>query len=81
MSDADGWRRLHPVSPVVRAGRGAIAIFIVLIPTVLRGGGLGDSYVQLGIVALLAGLGFVSWYVTRWRIVSQRVSGRNFRWA
>jgi len=68
VSDADGWRRLHPVSPVVRAGRGAIAIFIVLIPTVLRGGSLGDSYVQLGIVALLAGLGFVSWYVTRWRI-------------
>ncbi len=69
MTERDGWRRLHPVSPVVRAGRAAIAIFIVLIPIVLRGGGnFSDSYVQLGIVAVLAGLGFVHWLVTRWRI-------------
>ena len=69
MTESDGWRRLHPVSPVVRAGRAAIAIFIVLVPIVLRGGGsFRDSYIQLGVVALLAGLGFVNWLVTRWRI-------------
>ncbi len=69
MTESDGWRRLHPVSPVVRAGRAAIAIFIVLVPIVLRGGGnFRDSYIQLGVVALLAALGFVNWLVTRWRI-------------
>jgi putative membrane protein len=69
VTESDGWRRLHPVSPVVRAGRAAIAVFIVLVPIVLRGGGnLSDSTIQLGVVALLAGLGFVNWLVTRWRI-------------
>jgi putative membrane protein len=69
VTESDGWRRLHPVSPVVRAGRAAIAIFIVLVPVALRGGGnLRDSSIQLGIVAALAALGFVNWLVTRWRI-------------
>ena len=69
MSPKDGWRRLHPLSPVVRAGRATIAIFIVLVPTVLSGGrDAGSEYFQLGAVAVLAGLGFVSWLVTRWRI-------------
>ena len=69
MTDRDGWRRLHPVSPVVRAGRAAIAIFIVLVPIALRGGGnLSDSYIQIGVVGALAALGFVNWLVTRWRI-------------
>jgi putative membrane protein len=65
----DGWRRLHPLSPVVRAGRATIAIFVVLIPTLLSGGrNLSSDYFQLGAVAVLAGLGFISWLVTRWRI-------------
>ncbi|MEP6812841.1 MAG: PH domain-containing protein [Actinomycetota bacterium] len=69
MTEHDGWRRLHPVSPVVRAGRAAIAIFIVLVPIALHGGGnLSDSYIQLGVVGLLAAIGFVHWLVTRWRI-------------
>jgi putative membrane protein len=64
-----GWRRLHPLSPLVRAGRATIAIFIVLVPTLLRGGrDVTSDYIQLGVVAVLAGLGFVSWLVTRWRI-------------
>jgi putative membrane protein len=63
-----GWRRLHPVSPVVRAGRAAIAIFVFLIPVALRGGSLRDSWVQLSFVGAFALLGFVSWLVTRWRI-------------
>jgi putative membrane protein len=68
MSTDGGWRRLHPVSPVVRAGRATIAIFIVFIPAVIRGGDLSGDYVQFGIVGILALLGFVSWLVTRWRI-------------
>src|SRR5690349_6260678 len=69
MNPKDGWRRLHPLSPVVRAGRATIAIFVVLVPTLLSGGRNASSdYFQFGAVAVLAGLGFVSWLVTRWRI-------------
>ena len=58
MNERDGWRRLHPLSPVVRAGRATIAIFIVLVPTLLNGGrNLSSDYFQLGAVAVLAGLG------------------------
>src|SRR5262249_32954967 len=57
-----------PLSPVVRAGRATIAIFIVLVPTLLSGRSLTSDYFQLGAVAILAGLGFISWLVTRWRI-------------
>ena len=64
----EGWRRLHPVSPVVRAGRAAIALAIVVLPSALGGRSLSDAAVQLGIVGVLALLGFVSWLVTRWRI-------------
>ncbi len=70
MSDADGWRRVHPLSPIVRGGRATIAIGVILLPTVLRGGNLSDSYVQLAIAAVLTALGFASWLVTRWRIDS-----------
>jgi putative membrane protein len=66
---ADGWHRLSPVSPVVRAGRAAIAIAILILPTALRGGAdLARDAPQLAIVGVLLVLGFVSWLVTRWRI-------------
>jgi putative membrane protein len=66
---ADGWHRLSPVSPVVRAGRAAIAIAILILPTVLRGGAdLARDAPQVAVVGVLLVLGFVSWLVTRWRI-------------
>jgi putative membrane protein len=68
VSAGEGWRRLHPASPVVRAGRATIAVFIVLVPAVLGGRRLSQEYVQLGVVGVLAALGFVSWLVTRWRV-------------
>ena len=68
MTRADGWHRLAPVSPIVRAGRVAIAIAVLLIPTALRGGDLTKDWPQLAVVAVLLVLGFVSWLVTRWRI-------------
>ena len=68
MSDGE-WRRLHPLSPVVRGGRGTVAIAILLLPALL-GGPIqsGHALIELGIVGLLISLGFVSWLVTRWRI-------------
>ncbi len=72
------WRRLHPLSPVVRFGRIAVGLIIVAIPTLEagRGGGVhaGDSPVfeSFTVWAVLVGVsmvaGFVSWLVTRWRI-------------
>jgi putative membrane protein len=65
---ADGWHRLAPVSPIVRAGRVAIAVAVLLLPTALRGGDLTRDWPQLAVVGVLLVLGFVSWRVTRWRI-------------
>jgi putative membrane protein len=65
---ADGWHRLAPVSPIVRAGRVAIAVAVLLLPTALRGGDLTRDWQQLAVVGVLLVLGFVSWLVTRWRI-------------
>jgi putative membrane protein len=62
------WHRLHPLSPLVRAGRATIGIAIVLVPSILRGGGFSGSYVELGVIGFLVLLGFVSWLVTRWRV-------------
>jgi putative membrane protein len=64
----DGWHRLHPLSPVVRGGRATIAIAILLIPILFRGGRVSDAVPQLAIIAILVLGGVVSWLVTRWRI-------------
>ena len=62
------WHRLHPLSPIVRAGRATIGIAIVLIPSVLTGRLSSRSFYELGVVGVLLVLGFVSWLVTRWRV-------------
>jgi putative membrane protein len=63
------WQRLHPLSAVVRGGRGTIALAFVLVPSILLGRenpsrGLFD----LGAVAIVTLLAFISWLVTRWRL-------------
>lgn len=64
-----GWRRLHPLSPVVRAGRGAVGLVVVLLGVGASGGGnLGNDLAHLGVVVLVLVLGVVSWLVTRWRV-------------
>jgi putative membrane protein len=62
------WHRLHPLSPLVRAGRATVGIFILLIPSALSGGISPHSLYELGVVGVLIVLGFVSWLVTRWRV-------------
>ena len=64
------WHRLHPISPLVRAGRGLIPLVIVF-GTSLARRRQGDStseYVDLAILGVLLVAGTVSWYVTRWRL-------------
>jgi putative membrane protein len=64
------WQRLHPLSPLVRAGRGLIAIIvIVLLPSLSGGQGSGSSdLIHLGVLVVISVLGVVSWLVTRWRV-------------
>jgi putative membrane protein len=68
MSGSDGWQRLHPLSPVVRGGRATIAVAIVLVPTVFGARHSKNELIEIGILAVLVVLGFVSWVVTRWRV-------------
>jgi putative membrane protein len=64
------WQRLHPLSPLVRAGRGLIAIvFLLLIPTSgSRHGSLAGALVPFAILVVVFVLGVISWLVTRWRV-------------
>jgi putative membrane protein len=71
----DGWHRLHPLSPAVRAGRVLVAFLAVFLPTLIGGSRNGwDAAIRGLILAALIGLGVVSWLVTRWR-----VEGSNLR--
>jgi putative membrane protein len=62
------WQRLHPVSPLVRAG--PVLVFLAF---ALLAGGTGSSHhraqlIRLGVVVLAVATGAVSWLVTRWRL-------------
>ena len=62
------WQRLHPLSPIVRAGPSLFGILLVLGTAAAFRGRQGDpvfNYVIVGI-ALLGGV--VTWAVTRWRV-------------
>jgi putative membrane protein len=63
-----GWHRLHPLSPVINAGRllsGVLGIFALSLVT-------ADGYkayiYQLVVAAGLVVTGFVRWLVTRWKL-------------
>jgi putative membrane protein len=60
------WARLHPLSPVVRAGRGLVGVAAVV--ALNSANNHQPPWVDLGIVVIVALIGLVSWLVTRWRI-------------
>jgi putative membrane protein len=70
------WRRLHPLSPIVRFGRVLIGVIVVAVPSIAEqpafhrhDDGLPISVIIYAGLLLLGGLGgFISWLVTRWRI-------------
>ena len=66
----DGWRRLHPMSPVVRSGRGVLAVLALagLSTSGLFGSGAQPHWydVILAIAVVLAAV--VNWLVTRWKL-------------
>jgi putative membrane protein len=65
---AIGWQRLHPLSPLVRLGRGLLPLLVLGGFSAARGGQGGSP--QYLIWVALAGiglvLGVVHWLVTRW---------------
>jgi putative membrane protein len=64
------WHRLHPLSPLVRAGRQLMSLVVLLAGLVVanhhRVG--ADLVTDLAIIAIALAGGFVSWLVTRWQI-------------
>jgi putative membrane protein len=64
------WHRLHPLSPLVRAGRQLMSLVVLLAGLVVanhhRVG--ADLVTDLAIIAIALTGGFVSWLVTRWQI-------------
>lgn len=64
------WQRLHPLSPVVRAGRHLISIgLIILAGLVGSQNAHGDRRWDLVAIGVAIVAGVVTWLVTRWRLV------------
>jgi len=64
------WQRLHPLSALIRAGRGAVALFIIVVLPVLgnQRSSSADDLLHLALLAVLSVFGLISWLVTRWRV-------------
>ena len=64
------WHRLHPLSPLIRAGRGLLGLLVVFAGTLFPGThrGRGEVLARLGVAGLLVVFGVISWLVTRWRV-------------
>jgi putative membrane protein len=69
-TDDERWRRLSPLSPLVRLGRGGLAALIIVLPGLLAGrSGTGANLAVYGaIVSVGVVAGIISWRVTRWRV-------------
>ena len=65
-----GWRRLHPLSPLVRSGRGLLAVLALvgLSTSGLMGGATGAHWYDLALPVLVAAAALVNWFVTRWKV-------------
>jgi putative membrane protein len=65
-----GWHRLHPLTPVVRAGSRLFALVVVLgaIAVANQRQDSGEIVGDLVVIGLALSGGFVSWLVTRWQV-------------
>jgi putative membrane protein len=64
------WHRLHPLSPLVRAGRHLVTVVFLLLVIIFanRHSSGGDLITNLAVVGLALVSGVVSWLVTRWQV-------------
>ncbi len=66
---SSGWQRLHPLSPVIRAGRVLVPVVLLLAASAAHPGGGGDSLpFESALVAVTVIVGVIHWLVTRWRL-------------
>src|SRR5262249_25936619 len=65
-----GWRRLHPLSPLVRSGRAVLAVLALagLSTSGLLGSGTRTRWWDLALVAVVAGGAVINWLVTRGKV-------------
>ncbi len=64
------WQRLHPLSPVVRAGQHLISVAIIIFVGFIGSQQAhGDRRWELIAIAVAIAAGVVTWLVTRWRLV------------
>jgi putative membrane protein len=66
----DGWRRLHPLSPLVRSYRGVLAVLALagLSTSGAVGSGNGPRWYDLALAVIVAVAAIVNWLVTRWKL-------------
>ena len=64
----DGWHRLHPLSPVILAGRMLAGLASLLAIAIVQGGALDTRIPDAIVVVILAVAAVVRWLVTRWRL-------------
>jgi len=67
---AHGWHRLHPLSPLVRSGRGVLAVLALagLSTSGAIGRGTGTRWYDVAIPVFVAVAAVVNWLVTRWKV-------------
>jgi putative membrane protein len=65
-----GWHRLHPLSPVIRAGRHLLSVVVLLLVLVFanRHSSSGDLISNAAVVGLALVGGVIYWLVTRWQV-------------
>ncbi len=68
--DAAAWHRLHPLTPLVRAGSRLVALVVVLLAISLANQKQDDGQLiaDLVVIGIALSGGFVSWLVTRWQV-------------
>jgi putative membrane protein len=68
----DGWRRLHPLSPVARVGRIVPALILLFVISVAHSKAEGNRTAETDYLIVLTLIsvvyGYIHWMVTRWRI-------------
>jgi putative membrane protein len=64
----DSWHRLHPLSPVVRSGRGVLAVLAAVGISSSSAVDGGSRWFDLVLPAAVGIAAVVGWLVTRWRL-------------
>ncbi len=77
------WRRLHPLSPLIRFSRSVTGLAVILgLGQIQRSpGSSGETVADLVLIGAVLAAGVVAWLVTRWRIeaTSLRIDSGLFR--